>query len=192
MTSKADTYFASATRWHDEQLALRDIVLDCPVTEEFKWRSPCYCAEGGNIVLIGSLKEACTLSFLKGVLLTDPKGILEPPGENSRSARIAKFTSVADIEAVAADLKALVLQAIDLEKAGEKVTFAKDDLDHPGELTDRLSTDAALKAAFEALTPGRRRGYLLHFSQAKQSKTRADRIEKWAPRILAGKGMHDR
>lgn len=192
MTSKADTYFETATRWHDEQKALRALLRDCPVTEEFKWRGPCYSAAGGNIVLIGNFKDACTLSFLKGVLLKDPEGILEPPGQNSRSVRMAKFTSVDQIGARASTLKAYVREAVDVEAAGLKVAFAKDDLDQPDELTERLARDEALKTAFEALTPGRRRGYLLHFSQAKQSKTRCDRIEKWAPHILAGKGMHDR
>lgn len=167
-------------------------MLECPVTEAYKWRAPCYTHQDRNIAIIGGLKDFCVVSFLKGVLLSDSAGILVPPGENSRSARLVKFTDVSQIAALKGTLKDYVQEAIEAEKAGLKVEFPKDDLEYPQELTDKLSEDPDLKAAFHALTPGRQRGYILHFSQPVQSSTRSSRIEKSTPRILAGKGMHDR
>lgn len=189
---KVETFYAEATRWRQELAALRAILRDSPLSETFKWRSPCYTFEGGNVATVWGLKAACALSFFKGVLLKDPEQILVAPGENSRSVRLAKFTCLPDIVALEDVLKAYVREAIELERAGRKVAFAKDDLPAPPELRDRMAGDPAFKAAFEALTPGRRRGYLLHFSQARQSATRAARIEKCLPRILDGKGLHDR
>ncbi len=191
-TAKIEAFFADATRWRDELRALRAILLDCPLTEEFKWRSPCYTADGGNVATVWGLKEGCVLSFFKGVLLKDPEGILVAPGANSRSVRMIRFTSLSEIAGIEATVKAYVEEAIALEKAGRKVEFRKDDLAWPEELTQALGADPELKAAFEALTPGRRRGYILHFSHAKQPATRRSRIEKHAPRIRAGKGLHDR
>lgn len=189
---RAEAFFAKAKNWPDELKALRAILADCPVTEEFKWRSPVYTAEGGNICTVWGLKDNCALSFFKGVLLKDPENILVAPGENSRSVRMVKVTGVKEIEALEPVLRSYVAEAVANEKAGLKVTFEKDDLDYPEELTDMLDGDPDLREAFEALTSGRRRGYVLHFSQPKQSKTRVSRIEKAAPRILQGKGMHDR
>ncbi|RST87597.1 hypothetical protein EJC49_04805 [Aquibium carbonis] len=142
--------------------------------------------------LLWGFKEECRLGFFKGVLLKDPEGILVAPGENSRSSRTLNFTGTVEIERLANVISAYVREAIDLEKAGLKVDLPKDDLDLPAELITALDQDDALRAAFETLTPGRRRGWILHVSQPKQSATRRSRIEKAAPRILAGKGLHDR
>lgn len=189
---KVDAFFANAKAWREELQALRAILRDCPVSEDFKWRSPCYTFQGGNVAALWGLKECCAIAFFKGVLLTDPAGILTAPGENSRSMRTIRFTDAAEIAGMEATLKDYIHRAVEVEKAGLKVDFPKDDLDHPEELTDRLEADPELKAAFDALTPGRRRGYVLHFSQPKQSRTRVSRVEKSAPRILEGRGLHDR
>ncbi|MCC0030798.1 MAG: YdeI/OmpD-associated family protein [Brucellaceae bacterium] len=189
---RIETFFVNARNWRGELLALRDILRTCPVAETFKWRSPVYTAHGGNIATVWGLKDACALSFFKGVLLKDPGNILVAPGENSRSVRMAKFAGMDEIAALEAVLKDYVREAVENEKAGLKVDFPKDDLDYPDELVDRLDVDPEFRTAFEALTPGRRRGYALHFSQPRQSETRQSRIERAAPRILAGKGMHDR
>jgi uncharacterized protein YdeI (YjbR/CyaY-like superfamily) len=189
---KVDAYFSNTEKWREELETLRRILLDCPVTEEFKWRSPCYTFQKGNVVIIWGFKEYCVLSFFKGVLLKDTEGILVAPGENSRSVRMVKFTSVPEIVEMEAVLKDYVHEAIEVEKAGQKVDFRKDDLVLPRELISKLDENPDLRAAFEALTPGRQRGYTLYFSQPKQSKTRLSRIEKYVPRILEGKGLHDR
>lgn len=189
---KVAAFFSEAKQWREELEALRAILLDCPVTEEFKWRAPCYTFQNGNVATVWGLKNNCALSFFKGVLLKDPEGLLVAPGANSRSVRLIKFSGVAEIAEKEAVLKRYIHEAIDVEKAGLKVDFRNDDLVYPEELTDRLERDPALKAAFEALTPGRQRGYTLHFSQPKQSKTRVSRIEKCVARILEGKGLHDR
>jgi uncharacterized protein YdeI (YjbR/CyaY-like superfamily) len=189
---KVDAYFSKTEKWREELETLRRILLDCPVTEEFKWRSPCYTFQKDNVVTIWGFKEYCSLSFFKGVLLKDTEGILVAPGENSRSVRMVKFTSVPEIVEMEAVLKDYVHEAIEVEKAGQKVDFRKDDLVLPKELISKLDENPDLRAAFEALTPGRQRGYTLYFSQPKQSKTRLSRIEKYVPRILEGKGLHDR
>jgi uncharacterized protein YdeI (YjbR/CyaY-like superfamily) len=189
-----EAFLRAAEPWLDEIAELRRIVLECGLTEEVKWGAPCFTADGGNVVIIGVLNDYCCLSFFKGVLLKDPEGILQAPGENSRSGRLIPFTAVDQILAQEATLKAYVDEAAGLERAGATVDFAKDreDLPVPAELQARFDEDPAFRAAFEALTPGRRRGWILHFSGAKQAATRASRIEKAAPRILDGKGMHDR
>jgi uncharacterized protein YdeI (YjbR/CyaY-like superfamily) len=189
-----EAFLRAAEPWRDEIAELRRIVLECGLTEEVKWGAPCFTADGGNVVIIGVLNDYCCLSFFKGVLLKDPEGILQAPGENSRSGRLIPFTAVDQILAQEATLKAYVDEAAGLERAGATVDFAKDreDLPVPAELQARFDEDPAFRAAFEALTPGRRRGWILHFSGAKQAATRASRIEKAAPRILDGKGMHDR
>lgn len=192
VNAKAEAFYAKAGPWHAELAALREILLAFPLTEDFKWRSPVYTFEGANVALVWGFKDACTLGFFKGVLLKDRDGILVAQGENSRSARVAKFTSVADIRKAQIAVKAYVREAIEIEKAGLKVDLPKEDLDYPAELVDALDGDVGLRKSFEALTPGRQRGWVLHFSQAKQSATRAARIEKARPRILGGKGMHDR
>lgn len=179
--------------WTDELARLREIVLECGLTEEVKWSVPCYTHEKRNIVLLGVLKDCRTLNFLKGALLSDPKGLLEKPGENSQSARYLRFTSTGQIRKRDAAIRALIREAIDTERSGKKVDFkAKHELIYPDELLAKFDADPDFKAAFEALTPGRQRGFVLHFTGAKQSKTRASRIEKCVPKILQGKGPQER
>lgn len=172
---------------------LRRILLDTELTEEVKWSVPCYTYQNSNVAMVSALKEYCALSFFKGVLLKDPHAILVPPGPNSQSDRLIRFTNVDQVLELEAILKAYVAEAIAVEKAGLKVEY-KDtsQFDFPDELLSVFEEDPAFAAAFEALTPGRQRGYLLHFSSAKQSKTRTSRIEKHMSRIFEGKGMHDR
>lgn len=189
---KVEAWFARQDKWQPEIEALRAILCDTQLAEDFKWRSPCYTAEGGNIAALWSLKEACAIAFFKGALLEDSKKLLEAPGEYSRSMRVMKFASLAEIEKRKSAVKAYVDEAVALEKAGAKVEMRKDDLPYPEELSAALAEDAKLTHAFDALTPGRRRGYVLHFSGAKQSATRQARIEKAVPRILEGKGLQDR
>lgn len=189
---RLNRFFDRDTRWRAEVQALRAIMLTGPVTEDLRWRQPCYRAHDGNIAIIGGMKDCAFVSFLKGALLADPDGILVPPGDNSRSARMAKFTSLAEIKATAPALKACLAEAVENEKAGRKITFDKDDLAPPPELEAAFAGNPALRAAFEALTPGRRRGWLLHFSQPRQSRTVVARIERAAPLIMAGKGLNDR
>ncbi|SPH23480.1 hypothetical protein DEA8626_02543 [Defluviimonas aquaemixtae] len=189
---KVEAFFANAKTWREELLALRAILLDCPVSEEFKWRSPCYTYDGGNVATLWGMKDHCVLSFFKGVLLKDPHGILVAPGKNSRSVRLARLTSVPEIAGMQDILKDYIREAVDVEKAGLKVDFPKDDLEYPDELTRTLRENPEFRSAFEALTPGRQRGYVLHFARPKQSATRSSRIDRCLPRILDGKGMHDR
>lgn len=190
--SKIDAFFAQQDRWQAELAALRDILLDCGLTEEFKWSSPCYTVEGGNVALLWGFKDSATLGFFKGVLLKDPTGLLLAPGENSRSSRVLRFTSLEEIVAQDNVIRSYLREAVELEKSGARVELAKDDLAYPEELVSALAEDPDLQAAFDTLTAGRRRGYVLHFSQPKQSATRQSRIAKSRDRILAGKGMHDR
>ncbi|MDF0600652.1 YdeI/OmpD-associated family protein [Psychromarinibacter sp. C21-152] len=187
-----DRFFDRDTPWKAEKKRLREIVLDHPLTEELKWRQPVYCHAGGNVATIDGLKDRCVLSFFKGALLTDPEGMLEPPGPNSRSARYAPFTSLEEIDARADALHAYLDEAIENEKRGLSPEMPPDDLDLPEELAAALDADPALAEAWAALTPGRRRGWVIHVSGAKQAKTRTARVEKAAPRIRDGKGFHDR
>lgn len=188
-------FLEAAEPWTDEVEEMRRIVAATGLTEQVKWGAPCFTTEDdGNVVIIGVLNDYCCLSFFKGVLLSDPEGILVAPGEHMRSARIIPFTDVAQIRERQATLTAYVEEAAALERSGATVDFAadRDDIDVPGELTAAFADDPDLEAAWDALTPGRRRGYLLHFTGAKQSATRRNRIAKHAPRIRQGKGMHDR
>lgn len=189
---RLDAFFSDLTDWRDELLSLRKLLLDCGLVEKFKWSSPVYIYDGSNVAIIWGFKDRATLGFFKGVLLKDPEGILEAPGENSRSSRVVNFSSLDEVKRAAPVLRAYVAEAIEIEKKGLSVDLPKDDLEYPEELVARLDEDEAFRNAFEALTPGRRRGWVLHFSGAKQSKTRSSRIEKAAPDILKGKGMHDR
>ncbi len=189
---RAGVFYDRAATWGDEMRALRDILLASPLDEAFKWRQPVYMWKGTNLALVGAFKADCVLSFFKGVLLTDPTGLLVPPGDNSRSARVARFTSVEDIETAAPALRALIDQAIRLQSEGATVDLPKDDLDPPSELIDALDADDRLREAFETLTPGRRRSWILHLNGAKQSATRTARIAKARDSILAGKGLNDR
>lgn len=192
MNAKVDEYIRQCDMWQDELQQLRIVVLACGLTEDWKWRAPCYTHRGANVVLLGALKDYCVLSFLKGALLKDAEGILVKPGENSRAARLIRFTDAQEIVEIESILKSYIHEAMGLEDAGLKVDFAKDrELDLPQELQDKFNENPSLKSAFEALTPGRQRGYLLYFSGAKRASSRVTRIEKYAERILDGKGIHD-
>ena len=189
---KADAYFAKAKTWHEEMLRLREIVLDCGLDEDIKWGKPCYTSEGKNIVIFQPFKETCTLMLFKGALLKDPKGVLSSQGEQSQSSRVMRFTSVGEVEKLASTLKRFLKEAIAVEKAGLKVELKNiEERPIPEELEQKFKAMPKLKKAFEALTPGRQRAYLMHFAAAKQAATRASRIEKCVDRILAGKGMMD-
>ena len=178
--------------WQEELQILRGIILACELKEELKWSCPCYTHEGKNVLMMSALKDSATISFFKGSLLKDPEKILIKPGSNSQAARYLKFTSVNDIVASEKTIKTYVREAIALETVGAKVVFKKDPEPIPEELQTKLNDDPILRSAFEALTPGRQRGYILHFSQPKQPKTRTSRIENCIPKILQGKGYHDR
>ncbi|MFJ7406274.1 MULTISPECIES: YdeI family protein [unclassified Lysinibacillus] len=189
---KVDEFLNKAKTWKAEYEALRNIVLDSGLTEEFKWMHPCYTLENKNIVLIHGFKEYCALLFHKGALLKDTKGILIQQTENVQAARQIRFTNVQQIIEMESDLKAYIKQAIEVEKAGLEVEFKKNnDFDMPEELQAKFKELPALKLAFEALTPGRQRAYIYYFSQAKQAKTRVSRIEKYTQQILDGKGLND-
>ena len=189
---KVDWYFVKEQKWQEEIETLRAIVLGCGLKEELKWGCPCYTQDGRNIVLIHVFKEYCALLFFKGVLLKDPEGILIRQTENVQAARQARFTGTSDIIKKKATLKAYIKEAINVEASGEKVPMKKTkDFDMPEELRVQLDEQPALKRAFHSLTPGRQRAYLFYFSQAKQSKTRAARVEKYIPQILQGKGLDD-
>lgn len=179
--------------WTDELAKLREIVLDCGLTEELKWSHPVYTFQKSNIILLGAFKENCVISFFKGVLLKDAHGILSKQGENVQSARVVKFTNVQQILEKETVLKTYIHEAVDVEKAGLKVEF-KDVSEYsiPEELQNKLDENFSFKNAFYSLTPGRQKGYILHFSQPKQSKTRLERIEKFIPQIMIGKGLNDR
>src|SRR5438876_9735916 len=167
------------------------IILNCSLTEEFKWSKPCYTFQKSNIVLIHGFKEYCALLFFKGALLNDPNGILIQQTENVQAARQIRFTNVREIVEMEPILKAYIHEAIEAEKAGLKVNFKKNPEPIPEELQNKLDEIPALKTAFDALTPGRQRGYILYFSAAKQSKTRQSRVEKCMQQILNGKGLND-
>src|SRR6267154_1523730 len=192
MNPKVDEYLRKAKKWQKETEKLRMIILDCGLTEEFKWGKPCYTFQKSNVVIIQGFKEFCALMFCKGVLLNDPNGILKKPGENTQAARQIRFTNVREIVEMEPILKAYIYEAIEVEKAGLKVNFKKNPEPTPEELQNKLDEIPALKSAFEALTPGRQRGYILYFSAPKQSKTRQSRVEKCRQQILNGKGFNDR
>jgi len=192
MNPKVDFYFDKADKWQEEYKQLRTIALDCNLSEELKWGSPCYTYDKNNIVLIHGFKDYCALLFFKGALLNDTDGILIQQSENVQSARQVRFTSLQEIIEVETILKNYIYEAIEVEKAGLKVTLKKTtEYNIPEEFKTKLEEDPALKTAFEALTPGRQRGYLLYFSQPKQSKTRESRIENAIPQIFDGKGLND-
>lgn len=179
--------------WQEELKYLRRLVLECGLTEEQKWGVPTYTHNGTNLVMVAAFKDNCTLSFFKGALLKDDYQILEKPGENTQSGRVVRFTDVAQIAKLESVLKSYIFEAIEVKKAGLKVQMKSiSDYEIPEEFQQRLEEDPELKEAFENLTPGRQKGYLLYFSGAKQSKTREDRIEKYIPKIMKGLGFHDR
>ena len=189
---KVDAFFSKEIKWQEEMEKLRRILLDCQLSEDLKWGKPCYAFQKNNIVLIHGFKEYCALLFFKGALLKDPEGILVQQTENVQAARQIRFTTVQEIVEMEPTLKAYVDEAIEVEKAGLKVDFKKTTgYIIPEEFQKKLDQIPALKAAFECLTPGRQRAYILYFSAAKQSKTRASRAEKYMPQILNGKGLND-
>ncbi|MDB5200172.1 MAG: hypothetical protein JWO92_2135 [Chitinophagaceae bacterium] len=192
MNPKVDFYFSKANQWQEEIKQLRMIVLDCGLTEELKWGVPCYMFQKSNIVLIHVFKEYCALLFFKGALLNDARGILIQQTRNVQAGRQVRFTNVREIVKMKNILKAYTYEAIEVEKSGLKVDFKKStEFIIPGEFQNKLDKIPALKTAFNALTPGRQRGYLLYFSQPKQSKTRESRVEKCMKQILNGKGLND-
>lgn len=192
MASEVDAFFEETGKWKDEFRELRRIVSACGLSEELKWGKPCYAYQGKNVVLIHGFKEYCALLFHKGALLEDAEGILVQQTENVQAARQIRFTGIKEIKAMGKTIKAYVRAAIDVEKAGLKVELKQtSDYEMPAELRRRLDADRALKEAFEALTPGRQRGYIYHVSQAKQSATRAARVEKSVPKILEGLGFDE-
>jgi uncharacterized protein YdeI (YjbR/CyaY-like superfamily) len=192
-TAQVAEYIEGMPAWRAEFEALRPVLLRAGLDEEFKWRKPCYTHGNSNIVIFQPFKELCALLFFKGALLDDPDGALKEQGENTRSALRLEFRSVADVSAAQGTIAALVKDAIRVEQAGLSVPkrAAADDGPYPEELALMLDSDSALRDAWERLTPGRRRGWVLHFNGAKQSKTRLARIERAAPRIFEGFGMHD-
>ncbi len=189
---KVDVYLKRQDKWRAEFTKLREMLLGSGLTEELKWGHPCYVLDGKNVVLMHGFKEYCALLFHKGALLADPKGVLIQQTENVQSARQIRFTSVAAVTKLEKTVKAYVREAIENERAGLKVELKKtEDVELPDEFASKLEANAKLKAAFAALTPGRQRAYIFHFSQAKLPKTRADRVAKHTPRILKGLGLDD-
>ena len=188
---KVDKAFGNSQRWWQETDALREILLGCGLTEELKWSKPCYTYDGRNICIIQGMKDFLALLFFKGALLKDPDRILERQGLHSRAGFRMRFTSFRDVARMAKSIKAYAREAIEVEKAGLKVGKGTD-IAYPDELIDKFGEDPVFKAAFDRLTTGRQRSYVLHFCGAKQSKTRTARIENYRRRILDGKGIHDR
>ena len=193
MNPKVDEFIRKAKQWQEEFAALRKCILDCGLTEELKWGVPCYTLENRNILLIHGFKDYCAVLFFKGALMQDPMGILIQQTENTQATRQIRFTGVDEIVEMDPILKAYIDDAIAVEKAGLKVELKETkEYEVPEEFQTKLDQSSALKAAFEGLTPGRQRAYLLYFSGAKQSKTREARVEKYIQHILNGKGLNDR
>ena len=192
MNPKVDVYLRKAKKWQEEMAKLRMLMLDCQLTEELKWGKPCYTFQKSNIVLMVGFKEYCALIFCKGALLNDANGILIKPGENTQAGRQIRFTNVREIGELETILKAYIYEAIEVEKAGLKVKFKKiAEMKLPEEFQNKLDEIPALKTAFDALTPGRQRAYILYFSAPKQAKTRGSRVEKCMRQILNGLGIDD-
>jgi uncharacterized protein YdeI (YjbR/CyaY-like superfamily) len=190
MNTKVDAYVVHASQWREVIEQLRTIALDCGLTEEFKWGKPCYSFEGANIVVIQGFKAYCALLFMKGYLLSDPENVLIKTGENTKVGRQIRFATAEDVVALEPVLKAYIREAIQAEQSGLKVEVDKT-LPVPPELRDKFDEIPVLKKAFDALTPGRQRAYIIYFSASKQSQTRQLRIEKSIQRILNGKGLND-
>ena len=192
MNPKINEFFERLSKWKEELQVLRTYVLDCLLHEEVKWKVPCYTQNGKNIVLIHGFKDYYALLFMKGALLQDSENILIQQTENVQSGRQIRFTSIEQLMAMEATIKAYIFEAIEIEKAGLKIEHKKKEAYAvPDELTDKFDQDPNFKTAFEALTPGRQKGYLLHFSGSNNPKTRTNRIEKNMDKILQGKGMTD-
>ncbi len=189
---KVDIFLSKTKKWRNEFEKLRTIILNCGLTEEYKWMHPCYTFQGSNVVLIHGFKEYCAILFFKGVLLHDEKGILIQQTKNVQAGRQIRFTDIKEIVKLEKILKAYIYEAVEVEKAGLKVKMKKtSEYKMPEEFKKKLHEMPALKTAFESLTPGRQRAYIFYFSQAKQSKTRSSRIDKYVQQILAGKGLND-
>lgn len=192
MNPKVDQFLSKQTNWREELAKLRDLVLECELTEELKWGHPCYTSDGKNIVIIGGFKDYFALNFFKGALLKDDCGVLVSPGENSQASRQIRLMNLEEVERNKSLLKSYILAAIEVEKAGLDVVYKKEaEYEIPEELLLQFNEDMLFKNAFESLTPGRRRYYLIYFSEPKQSKTRLARIAKYRDRILEGKGFND-
>ena len=202
----ADTYFTDGcgrcelggtpackvNSWPEELKTLRKIILDCTLSEEIKWGVPCYTFKNRNVVLLSAFKEYCAISFFKGALLNDNQKVLFKPGENSQATRQLRFTGIEQIKETETLIKRYIFEAIEIEKAGLKINFnARTKLELPEELKSKMNKIPALRIAFNALTPGRQRGYILYFSAAKQATTRQSRVEKYIPKIMEGKGIND-
>jgi uncharacterized protein YdeI (YjbR/CyaY-like superfamily) len=192
MNPKVDEYLLESRSWKEEFEKLRMTILECGLTEELKWNKPCYIYKNKNIVIIQGFKEYCAVMFFKGALINDPNGILVSPGENSQAQRQIRFTNAQEIMEMKTVLKDYVKQAVEVERVGLEVNFKKtEEFIIPEELQNKFNEMPSLKSAFDALTPGRQRAYILYFSKAKQSKTREARIEKYLQNILDGKGLND-
>jgi len=189
---KVDAYLSKLGRWRDESQELRKILLGCQLTEELKWGKPCYTLGKGNVAIIQGFKDYCAMMFFKGALLEDVDGLLVRPGKHTQAGRQIRFTNVREIVGMEAMLKTYIQEAIEVERSGRKVKLKEtSDFEIPDEFQAKLDEMPALKDAFRALTPGRQRAYIFHFSSAKQSKTRQSRVAKCVPRILDGKGLND-
>ena len=192
MNPKVDDFLQRQDKWRAEFEALREILLGSGLTEDLKWGQPCYALDGKNVALIHGFKEYCAILFHKGALLKDPKGVLIQPTKNVQAARQIRFKSVQEVQKIEKTVKAYVREAIAIERAGLKVQLKKtEEMELPEEFAAKLASNAKLKAGFAALTPGRQRAYIFHFSQPKLSTTRAARVEKHIPRILDGLGLDD-
>lgn len=193
MNAQVDSFVRRASKWQPEMSALRTTLTGCGLDETFKWGKPCYGFADSNVAIIQPFKASCAVMFFKGSLMKDPKRVLVAPGANSQAGRRIEFTSLDEVKQGAGVLKAYVKEAIALEKSGARVEFKeKHELKLPEELASRMKAEPTFATAFRALTPGRQRAYVLHIAGAKQSATRASRVEKCAPRILAGRGLTDR
>lgn len=191
MNPKVDDYLLRISAWQAELTLLRNILLECGLTEELKWGIPCYVFESSNIILLQNFKAYCAIGFLKGALLQDTKGLLKKPGENTQGGRVFPFLNTKEIVKQKALIKSYIFEAIELEKAGLKITTSAAAIELPEELEQQFKKTPAFKKAFYQLTPGKQRAYLIHFTGAKQSATRTSRIEKYTPQILCGKGFYD-
>lgn len=192
MNPKVDFYFDKSEKWQEELERLREIVVACGLHEQLRWGVPCYTFEKSNILMLHEFKEYCAVLFFKGALLNDANGILVQQTENTQAARQIRFTGAREIIETEAVLKAYIYEAVKVEKAGLEVDFKKTaEFDVPEEFQKKLDETPRLKTAFDALTPGRQRAYIIYFSAAKQTKTRESRIEKYTPQILDGKGLND-
>ncbi len=192
MNSNVDAFLGRVKKWKTETEALRTILISCGLTEDFKWRTPCYTYQDGNVIILNGFKEHCVLGFFKGALMKDKKGILIKPGEQTQSSRMMKFSSLEEIIQNETLIKAYIKEAIDIEKSGLKVELKPhDEYEVPEELQQKLNSDKKFKAAFDTLTPGRQRAYYMFIAQAKQASTRVSRVEGCTARIMQGKGLND-